>query len=317
LVKARDNPNRAPMALKALKKKEIVRLRQTEHVQAEAKILSMVKHPFIVSLVSVWQDPRKVYMLMEFVNGGELLNVILRKGCLRDGHAMFYAAEVTLALEYLHSMRIAYRDLKPENTLLNSEGHVKLADFGFAKVIESRTWSLCGTPQFLAPEVILRKGHGPGVDWWALGVLIFEMLAGNPPFQSSTPQGIYAKVLSGVVVYPEGTSSRAKDLMKRLLKEKSRRLGCLEDGPAGIKNHAWFGRFDFDEALKGNLRAPYVPRTTSAADTRHFDLYDESDDERSDDIDNPARLPTEQDGLSKLEAALQRMDRRRSSVISI
>jgi serine/threonine protein kinase len=153
-------------------------------------------------MVGHMQDAAKLYMLCEYVPGGELFSYLRREGQLPERAARFYAAEIVLALEYLHSLSVLYRDLKPENLLLTAAGHVKITDFGFAKVVADRTYSLCGTPEYLAPEIIQSAGHGRGVDWWALGILLFEMLAGFPPFYADTPNGIYQKILAGAIDMP-------------------------------------------------------------------------------------------------------------------
>jgi protein kinase X len=174
---------------------QILRLKQLDHIKSEVKILSTISHPFIVNLHGHTQDDRRIYLLFEYVPGGELFSYLRREGRFANDHARFYAAQISLAFDYLHSMNIVYRDLKPENLLLNAKGHMKITDFGFAKVVEDRTWTLCGTPEYLAPEIIQSKGHNKSVDWWAIGILIYEMLAGYPPFYDESPFGIYQKIL--------------------------------------------------------------------------------------------------------------------------
>jgi len=149
------------------------------------------------------QNSLRLYMLFEYVAGGELFSHLRTVGTLRESAARFFAGEIVLALEYLHGLGIIYRDLKPENLLLTSAGHIKITDFGFAKLVNSeRTFSLCGTPDYLAPEIIQSSGHGKAVDWWALGILIYEMLAGFPPFSADTQQGIYARIIAGDITWP-------------------------------------------------------------------------------------------------------------------
>ena len=182
---------------------QILHQRQLEHIKSEVRILSTVSHPFIVNFLGHMQNPRRLYMLFEYVSGGELFSHLRHEGVLREPAARFYASEIVLALEYLHGLDVVYRDLKPENLLLSASGHIKLTDFGFAKCVPDRTHSLCGTPEYLAPEIIQGTGHGKGVDWWALGILIYEMLAGYPPFNAETQQGIYAKICAGDIAWPK------------------------------------------------------------------------------------------------------------------
>mmetsp|Transcript_2028 Transcript_2028/g.3813 ORF Transcript_2028/g.3813 Transcript_2028/m.3813 type:complete len:329 (-) Transcript_2028:48-1034(-) len=267
-------------ALKILSKAEIIRLKQVEHIKSEKNILSKIHHPFIVNLYSVFQDERTVYMCLDYVAGGELFSHLRRAGRFGNDTARFFAASIVLAFEYLHSMHIAYRDLKPENLLLDKEGYLKITDFGFAKIVEDRTWTLCGTPEYLAPEIIQSKGHGLGVDWWALGILIYEMLAGYPPFYDENPFGIYQKILAGKIDFPGHFDSHAKDLIKKLLvADKSKRLGSLKSGADDIKKHKWFKGFDFKALFEKKLRAPLQIDVRSADDTSNFDDYPDSVDD--------------------------------------
>jgi serine/threonine protein kinase len=166
-------------------------------------------------------------MLLDYACGGELFTLLRREGRFANDVALFFAVEIVLAFEYLHSQDIAYRDLKPENLLIDKEGHVKITDFGFAKVVSDRTYTLCGTPEYLAPEIIQSKGHNKFVDWWALGVLIFEMLAGYPPFYDDNPLGIYQKIMDGYYEFPPHIEPKARDLIKSFLcADRSIRLGC-------------------------------------------------------------------------------------------
>jgi len=277
VVKVKGSSDRTPLALKILKKSEVIRLKQVEHVKAERQILNMIEHPFIVNLLTTFQDEKRLFMLMEFVNGGELFSHLRKEGRLPNDHAAFYAAEIILAFAYLHEKHIVYRDLKPENLLIDTEGHMKITDFGFAKVVEDRTWTLCGTPEYLAPEIIQSKGHGKAVDWWALGILMFEMLAGYPPFYDENPFGIYQKVLAGRIDFPRHFDVKAKDLIKRLLThDRAKRYGCLKSGAEDLKKHKWYKGMDWDLLLKRGVQAPFIPNVKAADDVTMFDKYPES-----------------------------------------
>ncbi|KAK7576358.1 hypothetical protein V9T40_012644 [Parthenolecanium corni] len=188
----------------------------------------------------------------------------------------FYAAEIVIALDYLHARNIVYRDLKPENLLLDRDGHLKITDFGFAKKLTDRTWTLCGTPEYLAPEIIQSKGHNKAVDWWALGVLIYEMLAGYPPFFDDNPFGIYEKILAGKIEWTRFIDPIAKDLIKKLLvQDRTKRLGNMKNGVEDVKRHRWFKHIDWQDVYNKRLKPPIVPRITFEGDTRNFDEYPE------------------------------------------
>ncbi|ORY92103.1 kinase-like domain-containing protein [Syncephalastrum racemosum] len=261
-------------AMKVLKKSEVVRLKQVEHLLWEKQILASVRFPFVVDLFCSFQDRTNLYMLLEYVVGGELFSHLRRAGRFTNDMTRFYASEIVLAIEYLHSKNIVYRDLKPENLLLDHNGHVVLTDFGFAKQIDDRTWTLCGTPEYLAPEIIQSKGHGKAVDWWALGILIFEMLAGYPPFFDDNSFGIYEKILAGRVQFPAHFDPLAKDLLKRLLVgDRTKRLGNLKAGPEDVKRHKWFRGVDWIGLLDKTVRAPIIPKYQHPGDTSNFEKY--------------------------------------------
>ena len=178
----------------------------------------------------------------------------------KEKAARFYAASVISCFEYLHEHSIIYRDLKPENLMLDSDGYLKMIDFGFAKVINNRTNTLCGTPEYLAPEIILGKGHNRAVDWWTVGVLIFEMLACYPPFTSKKPVNIYKKIVEGRIVFPRHVTPTARDLISQLLRLKpDLRIGMTKGGVKDIKNHPWFEGFDWDALYNGTMVPPYFP----------------------------------------------------------
>lgn len=180
--------------------------------------------------------------------------------------------------EYLHSKDIIYRDLKPENILIDTHGYLKLTDFGFAKVVEGRTYTLCGTPEYLAPEILLNKGHGKPVDWWTLGVLTYEMLVGIDPFNDEDPMLIYKKILRGKIKFPSNFNPGAKSLIKHLLEQDlSKRYGNLKGGVNDIKNHRFFKNVDWNGLVTYKVAAPYVPRVNGKGDVCNFSPYEDSD----------------------------------------
>jgi serine/threonine protein kinase len=250
--------------MKVLRKSEIVRLMQVEHINSERTILDRVRHPFVVELYATYQDNLNVYMLLSYIPGGELFSHLRRAGRFSADVTRFYLACIVLAIEYLHAKNIIYRDLKPENLLLDRTGYLRIADFGFAKVVEDRTFTLCGTPEYLAPEIVLSQGHGKAVDWWALGILAFEMLAGYPPFFDDHPLGIYEKILRNEIAFPSYIDPYAKDLIKGLLTaDRSKRMGNLKGGAKDVMNHPWFAGVDWGSLERKEIGAPIVPRVAS------------------------------------------------------
>jgi serine/threonine protein kinase len=267
-------------ALKMLKKAEVIRLQQVEHMLSEKSILACLDHPFIVKLAGTFQDAKYLYMCLEYVVGGEFFTHLRKAGRFDNNTGKFYAAQVVLIFEYLHQQDFIYRDLKPENLLLDQEGYLKITDFGFAKRVAFKTYTLCGTPEYIAPEVLLNKGHGKGVDWWTLGILMYEMLAGQPPFVDDDPMGIYQQILAGKLNFPRYFDRNAKSLIKKLLTaDLTKRYGCLKGGADDVKKHKWFKDFDFALCLERKLTAPIIPRVSSATDTSNFDPYPDSVEE--------------------------------------
>lgn len=265
-------------AMKILAISDVIRLKQVEHVKNEKNILQEIRHPFIVSLRWHYRDSACLYMLLDYVCGGELFSYLRNAGRFCTSTANFYTAEIVLALEYLHSQSVVYRDLKPENLLLDRDGHLKITDFGFAKKLTDRTWTLCGTPEYLAPEIIQSKGHNKAVDWWALGVLIYEMLAGYPPFFDDNPFGIYEKILAGKIEWPRHLDPVAKDLIKKLLvQDRTKRLGNMKNGAEDVKRHRWFKGMEWQDVYTRKLKPPIIPRVSYDGDTRNFDDYPDAD----------------------------------------
>eukprot|EP00759_Apiculatamorpha_spiralis_P012845 PhF_6_TR19704/c0_g1_i1/m.28770 len=269
-------------AIKCLKKREIIKMKQVAHIIAEKNILAQISHPFIVNMVCTFQDEKRVYIMLEFVIGGEMFTHLRSAGRFPNDVAKFYHAELVLAFEYLHSFDIIYRDLKPENLLLDAKGHVKITDFGFAKIVPERTFTLCGTPEYLAPEVIQSKGHGKAVDWWTMGILLYEFIAGYPPFFDESPFKIYEKILEGKLKFPNWFDSRARDLIKGLLMtDHTKRLGTLKNGVADIKNHPYYHGANWEKLFNRQYPAPIPVKVKNAGDTSAFEKYPESNEDKS------------------------------------
>jgi len=268
-------------ALKTLKKADLIKNNQVDHVMSETEVLQKLKHPFIVDLFGWLHDRRYVYLVLEYIVGGEFYTRLRNAGRLENEMSVFYSAQVTLIFEYVHSFNIVHRGLMPENILINVDGYLKLADFGLAKVLEDRTYTLCGTPEYIAPEVLLNKGHGLAVDWWTLGILIYEMIVGYPPFLDEDPMGIYQKVLSGIVAFPLHFNKDAKALVKKLVQaDLGKRIGNLKHGAKDVKQHRWFKAIAWDDLFDKALNADYKPVVKGEHDTSHFDEYPDSEEDQ-------------------------------------
>ncbi|CAK85654.1 unnamed protein product (macronuclear) [Paramecium tetraurelia] len=274
---AKQKSNNKYVALKMLKKIEILRLKQVDHIISEFNILKQVKHPFLIEMSGYTQDERYLYFVLEYIQGGELFTYLRNAGTVQNEEAQFYSAQVVLMFEYLHTKNIVYRDLKPENLLVQSDGYLKLTDFGFAKVVEDRTYTLCGTPEYLAPEILLNKGHSKPVDWWCLGIFLYEMLAGIDPFNDEDPMAIYQKILKGKVKYPRNFDNEAKSLVKHLLEQDvTKRFGNLKNGVDDIKQHKWYETLNWKDLFAKKLKPQYIPVIQSDYDTSNFATYPDS-----------------------------------------
>ncbi|XP_026844637.1 cGMP-dependent protein kinase, isozyme 1 [Drosophila persimilis] len=278
LVKAHHQGRVDTFALKCLKKRHIVDTKQEEHIFSERTIMLSSHCPFICRLHRTFRDEKYVYMLLEACMGGEIWTMLRDRGSFEDNAAQFIIGCVLQAFEYLHARGIIYRDLKPENLMLDERGYVKLVDFGFAKHIgtSAKTWTFCGTPEYVAPEIILNKGHDRAVDYWALGILIHELLNGTPPFSASDPMQTYNLILKGIdmIDFPKHISRWAVQLIKRLCRDvPSERLGYQTGGIQDIKKHKWFLGFDWDGLASQLLIPPFVRPIAHATDVRYFDRF--------------------------------------------
>ncbi|KAK5608129.1 hypothetical protein CRENBAI_003840 [Crenichthys baileyi] len=248
-------------AMKRVSKKQIVAKRQEEHMLFEKKILKAIQCNFIVKLYAAFKDTRYIYMVMEFCGGGEIWTKLKEVGRFDEHVAVFCTACVVEAYAYLHKKNIMYRDLKPENLMLDMRGYVKLVDFGFAKELirGEKTYSFVGTPEYMAPEIIKNQGHDFAVDFWSLGILIFELLVGSPPFSSSEPQKIYSKILDGELKFPSYLSEAAKSIISKLCRPRpGQRLGNTKNGIKDVRHHRWYSSMNWHKLRMGQLDAPTV-----------------------------------------------------------
>ncbi|GMH80004.1 hypothetical protein TL16_g08360, partial [Triparma laevis f. inornata] len=249
-------------AMKVLRKSHLVKRRQIERTKTERRVLSMVSHVFIMKLHFAFQSSEKLYLVLDYCPGGELFFHLSRYRRFPERVARFYAAELTTAIGHLHSKGIIYRDLKPENVLLDADGHVKLGDFGLAKdnichPTQGAT-SMCGTPEYMAPEVLQQKGHGFSVDWWGLGMLTFEMFTGLPPWYTTDKTKLFKRLKTAQLVIPNFISSESGVFVKGLLeRDPAKRLGA--DGVEKVQEHSFFGSVVWKSLLERRLTPPIRP----------------------------------------------------------
>jgi p70 ribosomal S6 kinase len=263
-------------AMKVLKKATIVRnAKDTAHTKAERNILECVKCPFIVDLIYAFQTGGKLYLILEYLSGGELFMQLEREGIFMDDMACFYLSEILLGLEHLHKEGIIYRDLKPENILLDAQGHVKLTDFGLCKesIYEgTQTNTFCGTIEYMAPEILTRSGHGKAVDWWSFGALMYDMLTGAPPFTADDRKRTMDKIIKGKLVLPAYLTVDARELIRNLLRRQvSHRLGSGPEDAKAIKEHSFFRHLNWTEVYAKRYDPPHKPVLKGDDDVSQFD----------------------------------------------
>ncbi|KAF8944348.1 AGC protein kinase Gad8 [Haplosporangium gracile] len=260
-------------AMKIIRKAHIISRSEVNHTLAERTVLAQINNPFIVPLKFSFQSPEKLYLVLAFVNGGELFHHLQREGRFSEERSRFYAAELMCALECLHGFNVVYRDLKPENILLDYTGHIALCDFGLCKLgmTETETTNtFCGTPEYLAPELLLGQGYTKTVDWWTLGVLLYEMLTGLPPFYDENIHEMYRKILQDELRFPDEVAPDARALLTALLtRDPNQRLG--NNGSSAIKQHAFFKPISFPHLMAKKIQPPFKPSVSSAIDTSNFD----------------------------------------------
>ncbi|KAK6313681.1 hypothetical protein J4Q44_G00151400 [Coregonus suidteri] len=264
-------------AIKALKKGDIVSRDEVDSLMCEKRIfetVNSVRHPFLVNLFACFQTKEHVCFVMEYAAGGDLM-MHIHTDVFQEPRAVFYAACVVLGLQYLHDHKIVYRDLKLDNLLLDTEGYVKIADFGLCKEgmgYQDRTSTFCGTPEFLAPEVLTETSYTRAVDWWGLGVLIFEMLVGESPFPGDDEEEVFDSIVNDEVRYPRFLSTEAISIMRRLLRRNpERRLGAGEKDAEEVKKHPFFRSVDWDGLLAKKVRPEFIPTIKGREDVSNFD----------------------------------------------
>ncbi|NWU19263.1 KS6A2 kinase, partial [Dyaphorophyia castanea] len=261
-------------AMKVLKKATL-KVRDRVRSKMERDILAEVNHPFIVKLHYAFQTEGKLYLILDFLRGGDLFTRLSKEVMFTEEDVKFYLAELALALDHLHGLGIIYRDLKPENILLDEEGHIKITDFGLSKEAidhDKRAYSFCGTIEYMAPEVVNRRGHTQSADWWSFGVLMFEMLTGSLPFQGKDRKETMALILKAKLGMPQFLSIEAQSLLRALFKRNpSNRLGAGFDGVEEIKRHPFFVSIDWNKLYRKEIKPPFKPAVGRPEDTFHFD----------------------------------------------
>ncbi|KAK8478534.1 hypothetical protein V6N13_072466 [Hibiscus sabdariffa] len=261
-------------AMKVMKKVTIIKKNHVDYMRAERDILTKVVHPFIVQLRYSFQTKSKLYLILDFINGGHLFFHLYRQGIFSEDQARFYTAEIVSAVSHLHNCGIVHRDLKPENILVDADGHVMLTDFGLAKEIDesSRSNSMCGTTEYMAPEILQSKGHNKDADWWSTGILLYEMLTGQPPFTHANRQKLQQRIIQEKLKLPPFLTTEAHSLLKGLLqKEPSRRLGSGPGGGDEIKKHKWFRSINWKKLEAREIQPKFKPDVSGKDCTANFD----------------------------------------------
>ncbi|XP_023118334.1 serine/threonine-protein kinase Sgk2b [Amphiprion ocellaris] len=262
-------------AVKVLKKKMIVKRKEQKHVMVERSVLLKgLQHPFLVGLHFSFQTQNTLYFVLDYVNGGELFYHLQREIWFPEARAAFYAAEMAAALGYLHALNIVYRDLKPENILLDHEGHVMLTDFGLCKegvAVGGIMHTFCGTPEYLAPEVLQGQPYSPTVDWWSLGMVLYEMICGIPPFYSRSKAEMFENILHAPLQLHSRISGAAGALLEGLLeRDVSKRLGQSRD-VAELQEHPFFASTNWDDLLAKKVKPPFIPKLSGPCDVSYID----------------------------------------------
>jgi serine/threonine protein kinase len=294
----RLKPTGGIFAMKSLSKKKLADYGLVENTLAERDILMNASHPFLVSARYSFQTDTKVFMIMDYIQGGELLHRLKAESRFSEDATRLYTAELVLAVEYLHSINLVHRDLKPENVLFDEKGHCRITDFGLAKSRmkeNDTTTTFCGTPEYMAPEMVQRKPYTNSIDWWAVGILVFEMLVGYPPFADSNLPRMYRMIVHAELAFPRDMSEVAQSFISGMCqKEASQRLGSGPRGVADIKDHPFFQGIDWTKVLSQSLPMPWVPPKEDKTEASQFSLAARADDPNLS-YEDPGELP---DGLN-------------------
>lgn len=261
-------------AMKVMRKDKILEKNHAEYMKAERDILTKVDHPFVVQLRYSFQTKYRLYLVLDFVNGGHLFFQLYQQGLFKEELARIYTAEIVSAVAHLHANGIMHRDLKPENILLDARGHAMLTDFGLAKEFDenTRSNSMCGTVEYMAPEIVQGRGHDKAADWWSVGILLFEMLTGKPPFFGGNRDKIQQKIVKDKMKLPHYLTSEVHSLLKGLLhKEAGKRLGSGPGGSDEIKNHKWFKEVNWKRLEARQIQPSFCPTVAGQNCTENFD----------------------------------------------
>ena len=273
LVKLKSNEK--IYAMKILDKEKIKSYDQEEHTKSERDLMVKINCPFIVDIKYAFQDKQYLYMVTEFMQGGEMFFHLFKEKRFTNEKAKFYLVEIILAIEFLHKNHMMYRDLKPENVLLDKNGHIKITDFGLSKILSKeneKTYTICGTPQYLAPEILSSEGYDNAVDWWSLGCLMYKMLIGIDAFKFSKNQSLSPEMYEIEILIPDYVTKEANDLIRKLLViNPKKRLGSGPGGADKIKNHSYFKDIDWEKAWNKELTPPFIPDIKDDLDLKYFD----------------------------------------------
>uniref|UniRef100_A0A8C2II96 Ribosomal protein S6 kinase n=1 Tax=Cyprinus carpio TaxID=7962 RepID=A0A8C2II96_CYPCA len=275
LVKKITGPDAGQLYAMKVLKKATLKVRDRMRTKMERDILVEVNHPFIVKLHYAFQTEGKLYLILDFLRGGDLFTRLSKEVMFTEEDVKFYLAELALALDHLHGLGIIYRDLKPENILLDNDGHIKLTDFGLSKESidhENKAYSFCGTVEYMAPEVVNRRGHTHSADWWSYGVLMFEMLTGTLPFQGKDRKETMTMILKAKLGMPPFLSPEAQSLLRNLFKRNAGNRLAGPDGVEEIKRHSFFSTIDWNKLYRKEVTPPFKPVNQRPDDTIYFDL---------------------------------------------